>query len=110
MCVNTILSFVYCTRNKFKQQKPKKIKWVLKDEKGDNSIENTQLLNKKDIPISFPYSEKSFVLRGNTKPYKEKIKELGFGKYIRNLKGGPGWVFSNRHQKKVDQLLESLNS
>ncbi len=50
------------------------------------------------------YSEKSFVIRGDTKLYKEKIKELG-GKWNRNLKGGPGWIFSNNKRPIVDNWI-----
>jgi len=50
------------------------------------------------------YSEKSFVIRGDTKIYKEKIKELG-GKWNRNLKGGPGWIFSNNKRTIIDNWI-----
>ena len=50
------------------------------------------------------YSEKSFVLRGDTKIHKEKIKEMG-GKWNRNLKGGPGWIFSNNKRSIVDKWI-----
>ena len=43
------------------------------------------------------YSEKSIVLTGNTKPYKEEIKSLG-GRWNSRLKDGDetmmGWIFS----------------
>ena len=40
------------------------------------------------------YSEKSFVVRGNTKDHKEDLKSLG-GKWNSNLRDGGGWIFSN---------------
>ena len=51
------------------------------------------------------YSEKSFLVYGTTtKKFKDKLKCIG-GKYNRKLQG---WIFSNRHKNKVDDLLLSL--
>ena len=61
-----------------------------------------------ELPITVnEYSEKSFVLLGETKKYKEDIKKLG-GKWNSNLKCGGGWIFSNKQRKAVDKWLESL--
>ena len=43
------------------------------------------------------YSDNSFVIYGETKPYKDEIKALG-GKWNSNLKVGPGWIFSNKNK------------
>jgi len=51
-----------------------------------------------------PYSEKSFVLRGNTKEHKDKIKELG-GKWNSGLRGGVGWIM----QKSKLEILKTSN-
>ncbi len=51
------------------------------------------------------YSDKSFVVRGNTKKHKDKLKE--FGNYNPNLIGGPGWIFSNRHKNNVEKILNN---
>lgn len=53
------------------------------------------------------YSEKSFVLRGNTKIYKENIKKLG-GKWNPSLKDGPGWIFSMKKVKDVSEFFENI--
>lgn len=53
------------------------------------------------------YSDKSFVVRGETKPHKDKLKELQ-GKWNSNLTGGGGWIFSNKHREAVDKYLNSL--
>jgi len=53
-----------------------------------------------------PYSEKSFVVRGDTKPIKEQLTKL-HGKWNTNLKGGEGWIFSN---KRLDQVQSFLGS
>ena len=50
------------------------------------------------------YSNWSIVLRGDTKPIKEKLTELGgvFNKYLR---GGEGWVFPKRKILPVREFL-----
>ena len=52
------------------------------------------------------YSDFSFVLRGETKDYKEDIKKLG-GKYNSRLRGGPGWIFSKRSEDKVREFIKN---
>ena len=52
------------------------------------------------------YSEKSFVLIGDTKKYKEQIKNIG-GKWNPKLKGSlKGWVFSKKNLNKVQEFLK----
>jgi hypothetical protein len=53
------------------------------------------------------YSPKSFVLIGDTKPYKEQIKKLG-GKFNPNLKCGVGWIFSNNRTEKVKAFIQTI--
>jgi hypothetical protein len=55
------------------------------------------------------YSSKSIVVYGETKIYKEKLKELG-GKYNGNLSVGPGWVFSNKKKDEIIEWQKSLSS
>lgn len=54
------------------------------------------------------YSERSFAVIGNTKLYKEQLKELG-GKYNEKLKCGAGWIFSLSKKSKVEKLVGSLD-
>ena len=52
------------------------------------------------------YSEKSFVVYGNTKEYKEEIKNLG-GKWNSNLRNEKvGWIFSKSKKDKVLSYLD----
>ena len=51
------------------------------------------------------YSDKALVVRGDTKPVKVTLKEIG-GKFNPKLKGGPGWIFS---KKKETDVKEALN-
>ena len=50
------------------------------------------------------YSEKSFVVRGDTKPYKNDLIAR-HGRYNPNLRGGGGWVFSKRHLKNIQTYI-----
>lgn len=50
------------------------------------------------------YSEKAIVVRGDTKDYKEELKQLG-GKYNANLRDGAGWIFSKKSQDKVNEFI-----
>jgi hypothetical protein len=52
------------------------------------------------------YTEKSFVVRGNTNENKEQLKNIG-GKYNALLKGGPGWIFPNFLKKNVEEYIKS---
>ena len=53
-----------------------------------------------------PYSEKSFVLRGDTRPYKEYIKKLG-GKWAPKLQDGAGWLFPKTKQDTVSKWIDT---
>ena len=55
------------------------------------------------------YTDKSFVVFGETKNYKDALKELG-GKYNSNLKVGPGWIFSKANREKVQLSTTGTNN
>ena len=48
------------------------------------------------------YSDKSFAVYGDTREYKEQLKNLG-GKWAPKLSTGPGWIFSNNHREAVNK-------
>lgn len=50
------------------------------------------------------YTEKSFVLVGDTKEYKDEIKNIG-GKWNPKLKNCKGWIFSKKNLNKVEDML-----
>jgi hypothetical protein len=50
------------------------------------------------------YSEKSYVIRGDTKPHKEFLREIGC-RYNGFLQGGAGWIFP---ATKYDNIMEKL--
>lgn len=52
------------------------------------------------------YSEKSIVVRGDTRPHKDKLKMLG-GKWNPGLRDGGGWIFSKRFEVNVMEYISS---
>ena len=58
-----------------------------------------------DITIS-DYTEKSFVIRGNTKEYSRFLADSG-GKWNPNLKDGSGWIFSMKKKQEIENWLNS---
>ena len=54
------------------------------------------------------YTEKSFVVNGETKEYKEELKNLG-GKWNSNLSCGGGWIFSMKSLGDVEKFVKSKN-
>ena len=55
------------------------------------------------------YTDKSFVVFGETKNFKDILKELG-GKFNSNLKVGPGWIFSKANKEKVENWMKSTTN
>lgn len=53
------------------------------------------------------YSDKSVVVFGDTKKYKDALKELG-GKYNSNLSVGPGWIFSDKKKEEIQKWVNSM--
>ena len=53
------------------------------------------------------YSDKSFVINGNTKEHKDTLKELG-GKWNSKLTCGSGWIFSLSKKKEIEEWLEKI--
>lgn len=46
------------------------------------------------------YSERSIVVRGDTKTYASELKQMG-GKWNSRLKGGGGWIFPKKREDDV---------
>ena len=55
-----------------------------------------------------PYNERSFKLVGFSTPYRFYLSNMG-GKWNKNLKGGPGWIFSITNQTVVTDFLDSVS-
>jgi hypothetical protein len=67
------------------------------------SSEPSEEIAKDKITIT-TYSDRSVVIRGNTKQLKEKLKELNC-RWNPNLDGGAGWIAS---KKKLDKIKTEL--
>lgn len=56
------------------------------------------------------YSDKSVVVRGeDTKSHSKSLSELG-GRWNPNLKGGGGWIFSNKNKSKVQEYIDEQSN
>lgn len=58
----------------------------------------------KDIYVE-EYTDRSVVVRGETRQYKEDLKKLG-GKYNSRLKGEPGWIFPKSKQNDIVKFIK----
>lgn len=54
------------------------------------------------------YSERAFVVVGETKEFKDSLKQLG-GRYNKFLSCGEGWVFSRRWIDDVQKFVDEVN-
>ena len=58
------------------------------------------------------YSDKSIIIYGDTKPYKDLLKELK-GRYNSNLRVDgekvSGWIFSKKHKEKLEKFIQHIN-
>ena len=52
------------------------------------------------------YSDKSFVVRGDTKIHKEELKRLS-GLFNANLRDGAGWIFPKSKRDVVERYISS---
>ena len=52
------------------------------------------------------YSDRSFLIKGNTKPHKEILKQIG-GSWNPTLQG---YIFSNKHLEAATSVVNKLNS
>ena len=55
------------------------------------------------------YTDKSFVLRGNTRPVKDEIMKLG-GRWNTSLTGGAAWIFPSHSLDQVKAFVDRHNS
>ena len=59
------------------------------------------------------YSDKSIIVYGDTKPYKDLLKELK-GRYNSNLRVDgekvSGWIFSKKHKEKLEKFIQHVTS
>lgn len=63
-------------------------------------------LSKSNGLLLTDYTERSFVVHGDTIPHANKLKELG-GKFNPKLKIGPGWIFSIARKGSVQNYIDT---
>ena len=57
------------------------------------------------------YSDKSFVVRGDTKPFKDQLGRKGLGgKWNPKLRGGAGWIFKMEERGRVQEWMQGVKS
>lgn len=60
------------------------------------------------------YTQKSFVLRGDTKPHKDKIAKLGgkWNPYLtdENKEKFGGWIFPQRDEERISEWLKEIQN
>ena len=73
----------------------------------ETSLNATQNIQMKE------YSDKSLIIYGDTKPYKDLLKELK-GRYNSNLRVDgekvSGWIFSKKHKENLEKLISHVTS
>jgi len=57
------------------------------------------------------YNENSYAIYGTQSTlYKEELMDAPlFGKYNRNLRDGPGWIFSKKRKEALEQFIATVN-
>jgi hypothetical protein len=70
-------------------------------------VETKKVETKLDDEIKIiKYSDKCIAVIGDTKPIKDKLKELG-GKFNFKLTCGPGWIFTLKKEEELKKLIEN---
>lgn len=76
------------------------------DERGSKSRVVSSNTRSKNEGMWFQdYTEKAFVVRGDSNDFAEQLKQLG-GKWISLRSGGKGWMFSKRRLAEVAAIIE----
>jgi len=94
--------FLYSDKLFHKLQKFLELIEIQTPSEKDSSINN----NDDSPPAIEKYTDKSFIVIGGTRPYKDKIKELG-GTWNAKLRDGKkAWVFPETKRKDVQEWID----
>ncbi len=74
-------------------------------EKVEKVVEKTEESTESDTIEINDYTEKTFIVQGNTKDYKDKLKEIG-GKWNGIKKF---WIFPNSKREEVEKLFSDVD-
>jgi hypothetical protein len=64
---------------------------------------DSQIIQEHNMEVA-EYSPYSLVVTGDTKKFKDKLKDIG-GKYNGKLSVGPGWIFPKKDLEKLQQTF-----
>ncbi len=81
---------------------------IPKAQKEESDRPNPDFLEESHLPKGVwikPYSDKTFVLYGNTSQFTELLKSYG-GKFYTNLSEGDGWIFMNGKKEGLEKDLK----
>lgn len=85
---------------------PKTATETKKADESNTLVAITDLKAIKKLGLTFEkYSDKSYVLRGDTKPLCKILKEQFKGVFNSFLTGGPGWVIKNSNVEECAKAL-----
>lgn len=65
---------------------------------------DTEVMNMKPGLMLTDYNDKSIVIRGDTRTYKDELKALG-GKWAARLDGGGGWIYPMTQKEKIEKWM-----
>jgi len=91
--------FLYSEKLLYKLQKFLEIIEIEIETKKDLSLDAIQ-------PSIESYTDKSFIIIGNTRPYKDKIKELGGTWNAKLREGKKAWVFPETKRKDIQEWID----
>jgi hypothetical protein len=91
----------YCREQEF-EEKIEELKKLLKAK--DEIIQKLKTTATPSLRI-VNYSDKSFAVYGDTKPFYQDFKFTCRGLWNQNLKEGPGWIFQNKFRPQVEAII-----
>ncbi len=110
--VDKLLEVLNMSKTEKSEKVVKKVVVEEEIEKSDQSkktdtnekLEKSEISESDEIVIN-DYTEKTFIVQGNTKDYKDKLKEIG-GKWNGFKKF---WIFPNSKREEVEKLFSDVD-
>ncbi len=91
--------------------KPEKREVGLEKVSLESGLEKVSAESSADSLIIESHTDKSFVVRGDTRPFKDQLGRKGLGgKWKPKLRGGMGWLFRTEDLPRVQAWIETVRS
>ncbi len=106
--VEKLLEVLNMSKTEKVERTEKVVKKVVVEEEIDQTkkVEKTEKLESdSDEIVINDYTEKTFIVQGNTKDYKDKLKEIG-GKWNGIKKF---WIFPNSKREEVEKIFNDVD-